>query len=95
VKISEVTPTYLREYLRLDATGDETTLTLQMIAAKQYIINHTGLLEADLDKYEDLTIVLLVLVSDMYDNRLMTVSESNINRVVDNIIESHRNNFIL
>ena len=47
---------------------------------------YTGLNEAAIDTHEDITIAVLVLVSDMYDNRQMTVDKNNVNRVVDTIL---------
>ncbi len=47
-----------------------------------------------LDDYEDLTYALMALVSDMYDNRQMTVSSDKANETVLNILASHDFNLI-
>jgi len=58
-------------------------------AAKSYVLNYTGVAAADIDSYEDITIALMVLCSDMYDNRQMTVDKSDVNKVVQSILDMH------
>lgn len=47
-----------------------------------------------LDVYEDLSIAAYVLVQDMYDNRVMYVDKSNVNKVVETILGMHSRNLI-
>lgn len=47
-----------------------------------------------LDAYSDLTIALMVLCQDMYDNRSIYVDKTNINKVVDNILGAHSHNLL-
>lgn len=61
-------------------------LAILQKAAVDYVKGYTGLDEAAIDTHEDITIAVLVLVSDMYDNRQMTVDKNNVNRVVDTIL---------
>ena len=90
--ISEITAQNVADFLRLDET--DPLLTPMMDAAKKFIIDYTGLTEADLDEHEDFYIAFMVLIQDMYDNRAMYVDKSNINRVVDSILFRHRVNFL-
>lgn len=55
-------------------------------AAIAYCVGYTGLANEELDNHEDITIAVLALISDMWDNRSMTVDRANINRVVDTIL---------
>ena len=68
--ISEITTTDVAAFLRLDDASDP-ILVPMMAAAKQFIIDYTGLSETDLDEHEDFYIAYMVLVQDMYDNRAM------------------------
>lgn len=70
-------------YLTAD---DRQHLGILLQAATDYVKGYTGLDEAAIDTHEDITIAVLVLVSDMYDNRQMTVDKNNVNRVVDTIL---------
>lgn len=87
MKLSEVTIQTVSEYLKIDST--DTMIPIILPAAKSYVLKYTGIAETDADNYEDLTIALLVLCSDMYDNRQMAVSGSNVNRAVQSILDMH------
>ena len=70
-------------------------------AAKSYAENYTGLplqetegQEDYLDKYQDVTVAILVLCQDLYDNRSMYVEKSNINKVVKSILGMHCRNLV-
>lgn len=81
------------EYLRLDE-AQEALIKPMMKAAKQYILDYTGMSEDDLDDHEDLYVAFMVLMQDMYDTRAMYVDKANVNRVVDSILFRHRTNFV-
>lgn len=98
MKVSEVTRDVVADFCRIipeDQTETElATLDAMTAAAKQYCIGYTGLTEAELDEHEDITIAMLVLVSDMYDNRQMYVDKANINRTADTILGMHCVNWL-
>lgn len=92
MKISEITVQDVADFLRLDET--DRLLLPMMTAAKQFIMDYTGLAEEGLDEHEDFYIAFMVLVQDMYDNRAMYVEKAEVNRVVDSILFRHRVNFV-
>lgn len=90
VKFSDIDLTFIKDYLRVDYNDDDIELTLYLMSAKAYIIDHSGknnLLDKDgitqldplseLDKIGYSPILLLKLVADMYTNKSATV-DSNI-----------------
>jgi hypothetical protein len=87
MKISEVTADTVSKYLIIDSS--DSMIAPILAAAKAYVLNYTGIAEADADNYEDITIALLVLCSDMYDNRQMAVDNSNVNKVVQSVLDMH------
>jgi len=93
VKISEITKEHVADFLRLDDATDPLIVPI-MAAARQFIIDYTGLTESDLDDHEDFYVAFMVLVQDMYDTRAMYVDKGNVNRVVDSILSRHRVNFL-
>lgn len=93
MKISEITNAEVVDFLRLDE-NDAVQIPPMMNAAKQYIMDYTGLEESELDEHEDFYIAYMVLVQDMYDNRAMYVDKDNVNRVVESILFRHRINFL-
>ena len=97
MKISEITLDNIRQQARIDSVDDaqETALLEAMqTAAVDYVRAYTGLTDEEMDEHEDLTIAVLVLAADMYDNREMTVDKSNVNRVVDTILGMHCRNLL-
>lgn len=95
-KISQITAQDLADYLRIpELTQAETnTLNTMLGVAKAYISNYTGRTEEELDLYQDLVVVCLVLVQDMYDTRTMYVNGSNLNHVVETILGMHAVNLL-
>ena len=91
--VNRIKPADVLEYLRLDE-AQEPLIKPMMVAAKQYILDYTGMTEDDLDDHEDLYIAFMVLMQDMYDTRALYVDKNNVNRVVDSILFRHRTNFV-
>lgn len=90
MKVSEITIKDICRQIRTEEAylteEDRKYLSIIQKAAMGYVKGYTGLDEAAIDTHEDITIAVLVLVSDMYDNRQMTVDKNNVNRVVDTIL---------
>lgn len=95
-KVSEITAQDLAEYLRLvDPSADDmNTLNSLLTVAKVYCGEYTGRPIAELDDYRDFVIVVLVLVQDMWDNRMMYVDNNNVNKVVTSILGLHSVNLL-
>lgn len=81
MKISELTPQDLKEYAREYGTSHETerTFTRILSSCKSFIKGYTGLSYSQMEQYEDLTEVVLVLSSELYDNRTFTVETDKLN----------------
>ena len=93
-KVSDITAMDVAEYIHLgEVTSTEvTTLDTLIGVAKSFIMGYTG--QDDLDAYQDLVIVVLVLVQDMWDNRTLYVDSNNLNRVVEAILGLHSVNLL-
>ena len=97
MKVSEITYTDVANYLRMEevTTEDISYINTLIEVAKDYILNYTGIKDREkLDNYEDMVIVIYVLVQDMFDNRALYVDNSNINRVVETILGMHQVNLL-
>lgn len=96
MKVSEIDVEYLVDYLKLDDPDDEDLKFVQtcLDAAKSYIRGQTGLDDEKIDTHEDMTIAVMVLVQDMYDNRRYYVDNKNVNLVVDSIIKQYAENWL-
>lgn len=98
MKISDVTVTFLADYARLD---DLTDIEMRELFAMRenaiaYIASYTGLDVDELDKYEDLTDALLILVMDAFDNRNYVLDVKNVstNPAVVTILNMHSVNLL-
>ena len=74
---------------------EETAEILRMKAAAiAFVKGFTGLSEEELDQHEDITIAVLMLIADMYDNRQIQVDKNTINRTADTILGMHSVNLL-
>lgn len=97
MKVSEITYTDVANYLRMEEVTTENISYINTLieVAKDYILNYTGIKDKEtLDNYEDMVIVIYVLVQDMFDNRALYVDNSNLNRVVETILGMHQVNLL-
>ena len=95
-KVSEITIDDVAKYIRVD-DYEESDIETYLNIAKNYISSYTGIpITSDegesLDDFPDLVIVVYVLCQDMYDNRAMYVDKSNVNKVVQTILDMHTRN---
>lgn len=95
-KVSDITASDVAEYIRLDevTTNDTNLLNTLILVSKNYIKQYTGRSDEDLDTYQDMVIVVLVLCQDMWDNRTLYVDKSSLNRVVESILDLHSVNLL-
>lgn len=93
-KVSEITIDDVANYIRVtDTEGIDTYLNI----AKSYISSYTGISVTteegeSLDDFPDFVIVVYILCQDMYDNRTIYVDKTNINKVVQTILDMHTRN---
>lgn len=93
MKVSEITVQKIADYLRLDDASD-TALPSFLEAARAYVRGYTGLTDEEIDEHPDFAVAVLVLIQDFYDNRTMTPSNGNVNRVIDAILSMHAVNLV-
>ena len=98
MKVSEITLNDICRQIREDEAylteDDKAYLSILQKAAVEYVKGYTGLDVTAVDTHEDITIAVLVLISDMYDNRQMYVDKANVNRVVDTILGMYCENLL-
>ena len=94
MKISEVTLTEVKSYLRITDTDDDSLLEIIQAAATSYILSYTALTAEGADTIPELSIALMCLCSDMYDVRTSQASNDKQNPIVSTILNMHRRNCI-
>ena len=95
-KVSDITYTDVADYIRLQDIdqGEINTLNNLISIAKTYIMQYTGRTEEELDLFYDFVIVVLILCQDMWDNRTLYVDKTNLNYVVESILNLHAVNLL-
>lgn len=94
MKVSELTLDIIKQYLRIDGNDDNILLEMLRTSSIQYCTSYMGCTLEDLDKYHDVTIVVLSLISDSYEVRQFTTSTITLNPVMQGILDLHCSNFI-
>ena len=98
MKVSELSLPVIANYCRImdDDVSDSENLSLEAmkIAAISYARSYTGLSDLEMERHEDITIAILTLIADMYDNRSMIVDKNNVNRTADVILSMHAKNLL-
>lgn len=91
MKISEVTIHDLKEYANEESNDSEVDKNFNtiLVGVTAYIKGYTGLTTEQIDTKEDLTLALLVIASEMYDNRQFTVENDKVNPIIKSILNMH------
>lgn len=94
MKISEVTITDLKEYANVEHDLDDSLFQTILAATKAYIEGYTGLTAEAMDTKEDLTIALMILSNEMYENRVYSVDNDKVNSIVSNLLGMYSMNLL-
>ena len=94
MKISEVTINELKEYANVEHDLDDKLFNMILSAAKSYIKSYTGLTLEQIDDKEDLTIALMTLTNEMYDNRVFIVQDIKLNTFIISILDMYSVNLL-
>lgn len=96
MKMNEVTLDDLKEYLKVDGNEEDKILTSMLEASKTYIKDYTGLSEENLNTIDSLTIAMLTICSDMYENRVYSIDKKTIqpNMIAKSIMDMYSMNLL-
>jgi len=94
MQVSKIKTADIADYLRLEAGYNSSLLESVSRAAKSYIKSYTGMTDEEIDSQDEFYLAFMVLCQDMYDNRVMYVEKSNVNKVVESILDMHRKNLL-
>ena len=94
MKVSELTLPVIKQYLRIDGNDDDILLEAFKDASIKYCTSYMGCTEADLERYPDVTIVVLSLISDSYEVRQFTTSTVTTNPIMQGVLDLHCGNFL-
>jgi len=87
MKLSKIDVPFVKEYLRQDGDEDDKLIGAILESAKDYIVKYTGQSLKQLEDGDALTIAILVLCAEFYDNRTISFNDR-INLRVSTMLES-------
>lgn len=97
MKLSEIDVPFVKEYLRQDGDEDDKLIGAILDGAKDYIVKYTGQSLDQLEDGEDLTIAVLVLCAEFYDNRTISVNDRlnlRVNIMLESLVGRYSTNLI-
>jgi uncharacterized phage protein (predicted DNA packaging) len=94
MKISEIKTEDIKNYLHVYHAEDDKLISAILIAAKSFVKGYTGLSDENLDISDDLSMAVFILASELYDNRVYTVENNNVNPVIQAILNMHSVNLL-
>ena len=101
MKVSEITIVDVIAYMRAESEDfreetEKRQLKMMLTAAKNYVKSYTALSDKELDEHEDLTIAVLILCQDFYDNRSRNLmnNESAVNKTLEALLGFHDHNLL-
>ena len=94
MKVSELTLDIIKQYLRVDGNDDDLLLEMLLASSIQYCTSYMGCTNEDLEKYDDVTIVVLTLIADSYEVRQFTTSTITLNPIMQGVLDLHCSNFV-
>lgn len=94
MKVSELTLPVIKQYLRIDGNDDDVLLNMFKDSAITYCCSYMGCSKQDLEKYPDVSVVVLSLISDSYEVRQFTTSTVTTNPIMQGVLDLHCSNFL-
>lgn len=96
MKVSELTKETIGLYGKVESDAADASLleSLFLPAAKEYMMQHTGLTTEQMDEHPDVTVAVCALCVQMYDNRSVTIDIDKLNQVAVDIINRYSVNLI-
>jgi uncharacterized phage protein (predicted DNA packaging) len=94
MKINEIKIKDIKDYLHVYHDEDDNLISAILIASKSFVKNYTGLTNEGLDAKDDLSMAVFILASELYDNRVYTVENTNVNPVIEAILNMHSVNLL-
>lgn len=94
MKISEVSLSVIKAHCGISGEDSDELLTVYSDAAKKLAEDYTGLTAQQLDDFPDITVAFLNIVNEMFSQRLVMTSGTQLNAFQRQILDLHSVNLI-
>lgn len=94
MKLSEVSLSVIKAHCGVSGGDSDELLNVYSDAAKKLCEDYTGLSAEELDKFPDITVAFLNMVNEMYSQRLVMTSGTQMNEFQRQILDMHSVNLL-
>lgn len=94
MKLSEVSLSVIKAHCGVSGDDSDELLNVYSDAAKKLCEDHTGLSPEELDEFPDITVAFLNMVNEMYSQRLVMTSGTQMNEFQRQILDMHSVNLL-
>ena len=96
--VSEITIETLITFLKLNSEEldqvERAELDMILSSAISYVVSYTGCTIPEIDEYKEITLAVLVIAQDMYDDRTLVVDKDKMNLVLKTTLGMHQKNLL-
>lgn len=94
MKLSEVSLSVIKAHCGVSGDDSDELLNVYSDAAKKLVQDYTGLTAEQLDELPDITVAFLNMVNEMYSQRLVMTSGTQMNEFQRQILDMHSVNLL-
>lgn len=94
MKLSEVSLSVIKAHCGISGEDCDELLAVYSDAAKKLVEDYTGLTAQQLDAFPDITVAFLNIVNEMFSQRLVMTSGTQLNAFQRQILDLHSVNLI-
>lgn len=94
MKLSEVSLSVVKAHCGVSGTDSDELLDVYMDAGKKLVCDYTGLSETEVDDFPDITVAFLNIVNEMFSQRLIMTSGTQLNEFQRQILDMHSVNLL-
>lgn len=94
MKLSEVSLSVVKAHCGISGTDSDELLGVYIEAGRKLVADHTGLSAEQLDELPDVTVAFLNIVNEMFSQRLVMTSGTQMNEFQRQILDMHSVNFL-
>ena len=94
MKLSEVSLSVIKAHCGVSGDDSDELLNVYSDAAKKLVQDYTGLSPEELNEFPDITVAFLNMVNEMYSQRLVMTSGTQMNEFQRQILDMHSVNLL-
>lgn len=94
MKLSDVSLALCKAHCGVSGEDSDELVSVYMDAGKKLVCDYTGLSESEIDEFPDITVAFLNIVNEMFSQRLIMTSGTQLNEFQRQILDMHAVNLL-